>query len=148
MGEVRDVQRPMGRLLNPRPRILLHPLLPTQQQPSQHQVYPTYDCACPYVDAVEGVTHALRTSEYKDREAQYYWVLKAMQRVWPGLPNVHIWDYSRCGLGWGGLAAAGGLLGAWRGGLCEALAAAAGRRRAGGSCIVHQGGAGREEEEE
>jgi glutamyl-tRNA synthetase len=61
------------------------------------QVYPTYDYACPFVDAIEGVTHALRTSEYKDREAQYYWILEQQQKVWPGLPNVHIWDYSRCG---------------------------------------------------
>lgn len=26
---------------------------------------------------------------------QFYWVLKAQQDVWPGLPWVHIWDYSR-----------------------------------------------------
>ncbi|EIE22615.1 glutamyl-tRNA synthetase, putative [Coccomyxa subellipsoidea C-169] len=61
-------------------------------------VYPTYDCACPFVDSLEGVTHALRTSEYKDREAQFYWVLKAQQKVWPGLPDVQIWDYSRLSL--------------------------------------------------
>ena len=37
-----------------------------------------------------GVTHALRTSEYRDREAQYRWVQKLM-----GTRQVHIWDYSR-----------------------------------------------------
>ncbi|GAX82872.1 hypothetical protein CEUSTIGMA_g10298.t1 [Chlamydomonas eustigma] len=62
---------------------------------TKYKMYPTYDFACPFTDALEGVTHALRTSEYKDREEQFYWILKAQQKVWPGLPDVHIWDYSR-----------------------------------------------------
>lgn len=60
-----------------------------------YQVYPTYDFACPFVDSFEGVTHALRTSEYRDREAQFQWILKLMQEVNPKLPKVAIWDYAR-----------------------------------------------------
>ncbi|KAK2599045.1 hypothetical protein QQS21_005512 [Conoideocrella luteorostrata] len=79
------------------PIIYRFPRWETGETPQPHHrtgwkwhIYPTYDFACPLVDSIEGVTHALRTTEYADRNEQYYWFLKALD-----LRHVYLWDFAR-----------------------------------------------------
>lgn len=83
-----DMQSPNGCLRDP--TIYRCKNEPHPRTGTKYKVYPTYDFACPIVDAIEGVTHTLRTMEYHDRDPQFYWFIEAL-----GLRKPYIWEYSR-----------------------------------------------------
>ena len=84
-----DFRAPNGSLRDPSIyRTILNP--PHPRTGSHYKCYPTYDFACPIMDSLEGVSHALRTTEYHDREAQYDWFIGVL-----GLRKPHLNDYSR-----------------------------------------------------
>ncbi|KAA6374422.1 MAG: putative Glutamate--tRNA ligase, partial [Streblomastix strix] len=56
----------------------------------KYKAYPSYDFACPIIDSKEGVTVALRTIEYRDRNAQYAFMQDALK-----IRPVPIQDFAR-----------------------------------------------------
>lgn len=65
-------------------------LQPHHRTGNTWKAYPTYDFCAPILDSIEGVTHALQTNEYRDRNPQFVWFQKAL-----GLREVEIFDFAR-----------------------------------------------------
>uniref|UniRef100_A0A803M8X1 Glutamyl-tRNA synthetase n=1 Tax=Chenopodium quinoa TaxID=63459 RepID=A0A803M8X1_CHEQI len=56
----------------------------------KYKLYPTYDFASSFVDALEGITHVLRSNEYRDRDDQCHMIQEDM-----GVRKVDGWDDPR-----------------------------------------------------
>ena len=66
---------------------------PHPRHGTTYAIYPTYDFACPVLDAIQGVTHAMRSVEYRDRDSQYDWFLTKLELKYECYPIIS--DYGK-----------------------------------------------------
>ncbi|HII53668.1 glutamate--tRNA ligase [Candidatus Micrarchaeota archaeon CG08_land_8_20_14_0_20_49_17] len=67
--------------------------VPHYRQGRKYRAWPNYDFVAPVMDALEGVTHAMRSKEYELRDELYACMQEAL-----GLRNVKIVGFSRLGI--------------------------------------------------
>ena len=67
-----------------------HHRLTEEQWP--YLMFPTYDFSCPIIDAWQGITHALRSAEYTDREELYYRILVEAGIPKDKMPSVYVFS--------------------------------------------------------
>ena len=63
------------------------------RMPENYHLFPCYDFACPILDSIEGITHAMRANEYSDRIPMYEWVQEQFK-----LRKVTLYEFSRLNL--------------------------------------------------
>ncbi|CAI2384699.1 unnamed protein product [Moneuplotes crassus] len=63
---------------------------PHHKTKTKYKAYPTYDFACPIVDALEGVTNCLRTIEYRERDPLYHLIQEKL-----GFKQIEIFEYAK-----------------------------------------------------
>jgi len=73
------------------PVIYRHVDIDHQSTGCKYRIYPTYDFTVPILDSHENITLTLRTNEYRDRNAQYYWFIENLHLS--NKPTIH--DFSR-----------------------------------------------------
>ncbi|KAL0213029.1 hypothetical protein RCL1_006655 [Eukaryota sp. TZLM3-RCL] len=83
-----DYAHPNGTMRDP--TIYRCNLEPHIRTGTKYKVYPIYDFVCPIIDSLEGVTHCMRTNEYRERNPQYYYILDLFK-----LRRVEIVDFGR-----------------------------------------------------
>ncbi|GJZ17590.1 glutamate--tRNA ligase, cytoplasmic-like protein [Tanacetum coccineum] len=70
-------------------------LTPHHRIGPKYKIYLTYDFAYPFVDSIQGITHALRSSEYHDRNDQYFRIQETMRLRKGPSKNLNLMEWDK-----------------------------------------------------